>query len=286
MNRKLITLLLILTFCLTFAVPALGARTITLPVTKPAVPTKPIIPTIPTIPTTKALPTNADMLKLLSSDTFKLGLSAALSKNLSSISAGDLKDIESVIPTELVKDLFIALILNDSTKTKVALDAIVAKLQADAPELLAEFAPVIADYAADSLANQMIMAGYPGTKADLKAKLLPIITGVLTGQTPANTDTITQKLIAAGVDAKFAPVLGYAIALMTSDEMIDIVAPVIALIIIDMIGQTIGISIPPTIKAAIAAKISPVVAKILKGIAKLSDYQSLGTMGSSLIIKK
>lgn len=271
MKRKLIALLLTLTFCVTFACPALGARTITLPTT---------------VTKTKALPTNADMLKLLSSDSFKQGLASALSTKLTSIPAVDLQAIEALVPTELVKDLFIGLILNDSAKTKAALDAIVAELQADAPALLAQFAPVIADYAADALADQMIKAGYPGTKAALKAKLVPIITDVLTGQTPANADAVTQKLIAAGVDSKFAPVLGYAIALMTSDEMIDIIAPVIAVLIVDMIGKIIGIPIPSAIKAQLVAKITPIVVKVLKGIAQLSDYQSIGTLGMTLIIKK
>lgn len=290
---------LALVFCLTFACPAFGAGTASgigfpagtskngIPSFTSKIPTLPGSPLVipipnPTIATNP--PSNEQIKQFIESDSFQQGLSQYLQQNL--VRVPDLKNLESLISQQMVKDLVNAMLLNDPVKIKGAMDNIVAQLQAGAPQLMGDFAPLIAEYSSDALAGLLITQGYPGTKAELKAKLYPVILGVLTGQVPANADAITNKLIEAGVDPNFAPYLAYGIALMTSDQMIELLAPIIAIIIVDIIGQIIGIPLLPSIKAQLVAQLTPIIEKILKETALLIDYQLPPTMVPGLLIIK
>ncbi|CFX47928.1 Uncharacterized [Syntrophomonas zehnderi OL-4] len=269
------------------AIPGTTPATPTTPPTTPTIPTTPTTPpTIPEIPVVipdigsiPELPTNEitfdDVAKFIQSDQFK----QTLAQIITYIPEKDLKEIQKYVPPEVIKALYTGMITNNQAKTQQAMDKIIAGL-------LQKYAPQIAAYAAESLADLMISQGYPGTKDELKAKLYPVVLSVITGQTPPDTAKIQEKLIAAGVDAQFAPYLAYGIALMASDQMIDIMAPVVAMIIVDLIGKVIGVPIPASIKAQLVAKLTPIIAKIMKqGKTVIIDAKAINNLDSMLQLK-
>ena len=215
--------------------------------------------------------TNAQIKQMLSSPAFQDVLNAACIRGLSNI---NLDQLYAMVDQELVNKLVTALQKNDTATLQKIMPQIVAQLEGEGQQLFTQVAPYVAAYAADYLAGQ-IAGSDPELKATLTEQIYNVLLPVLLGEIPPGTENITQALIAQGVDPKLAPVLAYGIALITSDNMMQIMANVLSGLLVDLIAKAIGIPLLPSTKAKLVKAITPVVLKILKGVVSLKDYSSL-----------